>query len=243
MAKRKRRTNAAAPPVPASDPPVRRGLVSPRRMVPRGIERPPYAATGDPGPSVSDLVRTPDELDAMRRTGALAAEILLRAGEQVRVGVTTDQIDQFVHDLTIENDAYPSPLGYRGFPKSVCTSINEVICHGIPDSRPLAEGDIINIDVTCYRDGVHGDTSTTFLVGEVDDHSLRLVDETRAALYAGIAAVRPGRAISAIGRAIESHANQHGLGVCESSSVTESAPSSTPTCRSRTSTIGARARS
>ena len=213
MAKRKRRMPTAKFDVSASDPPVRRGLVSPRRLVPRRIDRPLYATTGDPGPSVSDLVRTPDELDAMRRTGALAAEILLRAGELVEPGITTEQIDQFVHELTIKNDAYPSPLGYRGFPKSVCTSVNEVICHGIPDSRPLEDGDIINIDVTVYREGVHGDTSTTFLAGDVDDHSLMLVDETRASLYAGMATVRPGTAVSAIGRAIEAHANKHGLGV------------------------------
>ena len=169
--------------------------------------------SGDPGVSVSDLVRTPDELDAMRRTGTLAAEILLRVGELVRPGVTTEQLDQFVHELTIKGDAYPSPLGYRGFPKSVCTSVNEVICHGIPDSRPLEDGDIVNIDVTAYREGVHGDTSATFLAGDIDDHSLRLVDETRAALYAGMAAVRPGTAVNAIGRAIEAHANKHGLGV------------------------------
>jgi methionyl aminopeptidase len=213
MAKRKRRTPPAVFDVEPSDPPVRRGLVSPRRSVPKHVERPAYALTGDPGPSVSPLVRTPDELDAMRRTGALAAEILIRAGEMVAPGVTTDQIDQLVHDLTIENDAYPSPLGYRGFPKSVCTSVNEVICHGIPDSRALEEGDIINIDVTAWREGVHGDTSATFLVGDVDEHSLRLVNETRAALYAGMGAVRPGTAVNAIGRAIESHANRLGLGV------------------------------
>ncbi|MFQ5558005.1 MAG: M24 family metallopeptidase, partial [Acidimicrobiales bacterium] len=168
MPKRKRRPRPPAVDVPASEPPVRPALVSPRRVVPRGVERPPYAVTGDPGPSVAPLVRTSEEIDAMRRTGALAAEVLLRAGEKVHPGVTTEQIDQFVHDLTVEMGAYPSPLGYRGYPKSVCTSVNEVICHGIPDSRPLADGDIVNIDVTCYKHGVHGDTSATFLVGDVD---------------------------------------------------------------------------
>ncbi len=128
-------------------------------------------------------------------------------------GVTTDHIDSVVHQLTIDRGGYPSPLNYRGFPKSVCTSVNEIICHGIPDSRPLADGDIVNIDVTIYLEGVHGDTSATFLVGDVDDASIMLVTETCASMYAGIAAVRPGAPISAIGRAIESHASQHHLGV------------------------------
>ena len=149
----------------------------------------------------------------MRRTGALAADILIAACEQVRVGVTTDTLDRFVHDAAVAAGAYPSPLGYRGFPKSVCTSVNEVICHGIPDSRQLAGGDIVNIDVTVFREGVHGDTSVTLMIGDVDEHSRLLVAETRAALYAGIAAVRAGAVVSDIGRAIESHARAHGLGV------------------------------
>ena len=149
----------------------------------------------------------------MRRTGAAAAEILLRVGERVRPGITTDSLDEFVHQACIDAGGYPSPLNYRGFPKSVCTSVNEVICHGIPDSRPLADGDIINIDVTFYREGVHGDTSTTFLVGEVDDASLRLVKETARSLDLAIAAVRPAGLVNEIGKAIENHARQHRLGV------------------------------
>ena len=149
----------------------------------------------------------------MRRTGSLAAEVLIAACEQVRAGVTTDAIDRFVHDAAVKAGSYPSPLGYRGYPKSVCTSVNEVICHGIPDSRRLADGDIVNVDVTVYREGVHGDTSVTLMVGEVDDHSRRLVAETRAALEAGIAAVRAGATVSAIGKAIEAHARRHRLGV------------------------------
>lgn len=149
----------------------------------------------------------------MRRTGALAAEVLIRACQQVKVGITTDSIDQFVHNTAVASGAYPSPLGYRGYPKSVCTSVNEVICHGIPDSRPLADGDIINIDVTVYREGVHGDTSVTLMVGDVDDHSRRLVTETRAALFSGIRAVRAGVPVSEIGRAIQAHAVKHRLGI------------------------------
>ena len=107
----------------------------------------------------------------MRVASRLAADILLYAGPFVQPGITTDRLDQIVHEKTIELGGYPSPLGYRGFPKSVCTSINEVICHGIPDSRPLVEGDIVNVDVTIYIHGVHGDTSMTFIVGETDEYS------------------------------------------------------------------------
>jgi len=212
MAKRKKKNQRSAA-VGPSRPPVTAGLQSPTRRVPADIARPPYALTGDPGPSVSALVRTPDELAAMRSTGQDAAEILLAAGELVRPGVTTDDLDKFVHQATIECGGYPSPLNYRGYPKSVCTSVNEVICHGIPDSRPLADGDIVNIDVTIYKDGVHGDTSATFLVGTVDDSSLRLVRETARSLALGIAAVTPGGLVNEIGKAIENHARTHSLGV------------------------------
>lgn len=217
MAKRKRRAahRAGTGVAAASHPPVRQGLVSSRRSVAPSVKRPPYVSLpgGEPPPPSSSPTRTADELDAMRRTGALAAEILIAACSRARPGVTTDAIDRFVHDASVEAGAYPSPLGYRGFPKSVCTSVNEVICHGIPDSRPLAEGDIVNIDVTVYREGVHGDTSATLMLGEVDVYSRRLVDQTRAALYAGIAAVRDGVAVFEIGRAIEERARRHGLGV------------------------------
>ncbi len=201
--------------VPVSRPPVRPGLVSSRRAVPSGLERPPYTFRpgGEPDPPMSSPVRTRKELAAMRRTGALAAEVLIAACEKVRVGMTTDAIDRFVHERSVKAGAYPSPLGYRGYPKSVCTSVNEVICHGIPDSRRLADGDIINIDVTVYREGVHGDTSVTLMLGDVDKHSRRLVTETRQSLYAGIAAVRAGVPVSAIGRAIQNHAWKHRLGV------------------------------
>ncbi len=217
MAKRKRRMSAAigAGSVAVSHPPVQPGLVSSRRTVPAGINRPPYVSLpgGEPHPPTSSPVRSPDELAAMRRTGALAAEILIATCEHVRVGMTSDAIDRFVHDATVAAGAYPSPLGYRGFPKSVCTSVNEVICHGIPDSRRLAAGDIVNIDVTVYREGVHGDTSVTLIIGETDDHSQRLVAETRAALYEGISVVTAGALVSDIGRAIQNHAFKSHLGV------------------------------
>ncbi len=212
MAKRKKRVQIA-PDVSPSLPPVTPALQSPRRRVPPEIQRPPYALTGDPGPSMSSLVRTPAETEAMRKAGRVAAEVLLEAGAMVGVGVTSDAIDRVVHEATVAKGGYPSPLNYRGYPKSVCTSVNEIICHGIPDSRPLADGDIVNIDVTVYIGGVHGDTSATFLIGDVDPASVRLVRETRTSLELGIRACRPGGPVSDIGRAIESHANKHQLGV------------------------------
>jgi methionyl aminopeptidase len=212
MAKRKRRSEPVNQ-VEPSFPPVTPGLQSPTRRVPADVERPPYALSGDPGPSVSSFTRTPEEIEAMRRTGAIAAEILLRAGEIVRPGITTDEIDRLVHDLTVEAGGYPSPLNYRGYPKSVCTSVNEVICHGIPDSRPLADGDIINIDVTVFREGVHGDTSATFLAGDVDAASVALVDVTLRSLDAAIDAVKPGGPVRDIGAVIEKLAKANRLGV------------------------------
>ncbi|MCY3635419.1 MAG: type I methionyl aminopeptidase [bacterium] len=213
MAKRKRSRVATLERVQVSDPPVRPGLVGPRRRVPSHIERPPYARSGEPGHPKSSAVRSAAEIEAMRKAGQMAAEVLLFAGKLVSPGVTTDSIDAQVHEEIVRRGAYPSPLNYRGYPKSVCTSINEVICHGIPDSRALVDGDIVNIDITVFLDGVHGDTSVTFAVGEVDDHSRLLVRETRAAMYLGIEAVKDGAPVSAIGKAIESHARLHRLGV------------------------------
>lgn len=193
--------------------PVLRGLVSPKRAVPPHIILPPYALGGLPPPPVAPPERTPAEIAAMRETGELAAEVLLEVSELVAPGVTTDSLDGFVHEAIIRRNAYPSPLNYRGFPKSVCTSVNEVICHGIPDSRPLEDGDIINIDVTAYYKGVHGDTSAMFLVGDVDADSRMLVRETLVSLRRAIEVVRPGSQVFEIGRAIEQHAKKHRLGV------------------------------
>ena len=213
MGKRKRRDSGATLDLPPPGARVLPGLLSPTRPVPPGIGRPPYAATGKPGPSRAALVATADEIGRMRVAGEAAAIILAHAGPFVRPGVSTDQIDKIVHDKTVELGGYPSPLNYRGYPKSVCTSVNEVICHGIPDSRRLEDGDIVNIDVTIYLDGVHGDTSATFLVGEVDESSVHLVRETRVAMELGIDAVAPGVPINVVGKAIERHARQHRLGV------------------------------
>ncbi|MFM8311473.1 MAG: type I methionyl aminopeptidase [Ilumatobacteraceae bacterium] len=192
---------------------VQKGTVSPMRAVPDHIGRPSYALTGEPARWAESRVKTPDVIDRMRRAGAMAADILRLAGEVVRPGITTDEIDVVVHDATIERGAYPSPLNYHGYPKSVCTSVNEVICHGIPDSRVLEDGDIVNIDVTCFVDGVHGDTNATFFVGSVDDESTRLVRVTEECMWYGIEAVQPGRPVSDIGRAIEQHAKKYRYGV------------------------------
>lgn len=185
------------------------GVISPKRTVPDTIARPPYADTGEVRRWGEPDIKSPEVIDAMRRTSVSAAEVLRLAGEFVRPGITTDEIDAYVHQLCIDHNAYPSPLNYNGFPKSVCTSANEVICHGIPDSRVILEGDILNLDVTLYREGVHGDTNATYYVGEVDPASRQLVEVTRECMWQGIEAVRPGRPISDIGRAIEDHARKY----------------------------------
>lgn len=188
-------------------------MVSPRRQVPAGIPKPDYASSGEPSEGSGDFIASDDVVARMRRACSLVATILREASDMVRPGVTTDEIDAFVHERTIRAGAYPSTLNYRGFPKSCCTSVNEVICHGIPDSRALLDGDIVNIDVSAFIDGVHGDTDATYPVGTVHPEDLALLDGTRRCLEAGIAAVRPGYPISDIGRAIESVASEHGLSV------------------------------
>ncbi|HWM20044.1 MAG TPA: type I methionyl aminopeptidase [Ilumatobacteraceae bacterium] len=189
------------------------GDVTPMREVPAHIGRPSYADTGAVVPWDEPRVKSPDVIERMRHAGAVAAEILRLAGEAVRPGVTTDEIDAYVHDLYVERGAYPSPLNYHGYPKSLCTSANEVICHGIPDSRVLLNGDILNLDVTAYIGGVHGDTNATFFVGDVDPASRRLTEVTEECMWHGIEAVVPGRPLSDIGKAIEQHAKQHRYGV------------------------------
>ena len=182
------------------------GNLSPWRTVPADIPRPDYADTGDPVRRPESRVKSPDVIERMRRAGRAAAEVLDIGAAAIAPGVTTDAIDAIVHQAYIDRGGYPSTLNYRGYPKSLCTSVNEVICHGIPDDRPLRDGDIVNLDVTIFLDGVHGDTNATYLVGDVDDASRRLVEVTRECLARGIAAVKPGRPFSDIGRAIEEHA-------------------------------------
>src|SRR3954454_1969716 len=189
------------------------GEISPYRPVPTHINRPSYADTGVVVRWNEPRVKSPEVIEKMRHAGTTAAEVLRLAGEMVRPGLTTDEIDIYVHQLCIERDAYPSPLNYNGYRKSVCTSVNEVICHGIPDSRALQDGDIINIDVTAYVGGVHGDTNATFFVGEVDPASQKLVRVTEECMWKGIETVRPDRPVSDIGRAIEARAKAHHYGV------------------------------
>jgi methionyl aminopeptidase len=135
------------------------------------------------------------------------------AGKSIKPGMTTDQLDEIVHEYICDMKAYPSTLGYRGFPKSLCTSINEVICHGIPSNQVIKEGDIINLDVTAFKDGVHGDTNYTFLVGDVEEEVELLVQRTKESLDRAIQAVAPGRPINVIGRVIESYAKRFNYGV------------------------------
>jgi methionyl aminopeptidase len=158
-------------------------------------------------------VQTPDVIDRMRRAGRLAAQAVVLAGEHCKPGVSTDEIDAVVHEFLCDHGAYPSTLGYKGFPKSCCTSLNEVICHGIPDSTVIEDGDIVNVDVTAYLDGVHGDTNQTFAVGNVSEEARLLIDRTREAALRGVKAVAPGRPLNVIGRVIEAYAKRFGYGV------------------------------
>ncbi|WP_022872465.1 type I methionyl aminopeptidase [Nesterenkonia alba] len=201
---------------PAKNAPIgtlTKGTLSPQRTVPDHIAVPDYVGRDAPpkytGPDAFDA----ETIERIRRAGQLAADCMVATGELIAPGVTTDELDAFAHQYLIDRGAYPSCLGYRGFPKSICTSVNEVICHGIPDSTVLAEGDIVNLDITAYLDGVHGDHNVTFLVGTVDEESQLLVERTHEAMMRGIRAVKPGRPINVIGRAIESYAKRFGYGV------------------------------
>src|SRR5690606_1827633 len=191
---------------------LRPGRISPPRKVPAHIPRPEYVGKAEPKRGGSD-VQTPEIIEKMRIAGRIAAQALQEVGKHVAPGVTTDELDRIGHEFLCDHGAYPSTLGYRGFPKSLCTSINEVICHGIPDDTVLQEGDIVNVDITAYIHGVHGDTNATFLVGEVDEESRLLVERTREAMMRAIRAVAPGRQLNVIGRVIESYAKRFGYGV------------------------------
>ena len=194
--------------------PIRPGRTSPIRPVPDHIARPGYLATdGQPSGRSLPPLTDPAAIDRLRAAGAAARRVLDVVGAAVAPGVTTDALDAVAHDAYVAEGGYPSPLGYRGFPKSICTSVNEVVAHGIPDDRPLADGDIVNCDVTIFLDGMHGDCSATFLVGDVDPATRRLVDVTAQCLAAGVAAVRPGARLRDIGRAIQSVAHAEGFGI------------------------------
>jgi methionyl aminopeptidase len=188
------------------------GRVSPLRPVPSSITAPEYVGRKRPRLGEPD-VKDAETIERMRVAGRIAAQALAEVGRHVEPGVTTDELDRVGHEFLISHGAYPSTLGYRGYPKSLCTSLNEVICHGIPDDTVIADGDIVNVDITAYIGGVHGDTNATFLAGNVDEESRLLVERTREAMMRGIRAVAPGRPLNAIGRVIESYARRFGYGV------------------------------
>ena len=189
------------------------GQISPQLSVPNSITRPEYVWKPAPAKFLGSNVKTPAQIEKIRTSGKLAAQAIELVGTHAKPGVTTDELDKIAHQFLIDNGAYPSTLGYRGFPKSICSSVNEVICHGIPDDTVLEDGDIVNIDITAYLDGFHGDSNQTFLVGNVSEEVAQLVDRTREALNRGIAVVAPGRAVNLIGRAIESYAKRFNYGV------------------------------
>ena len=189
------------------------GIQTPRRKVPASIARPEYVDKPAPQPFTGSEVKSKDVQERIRIASRIAADALELVGSHVVPGITTDELDRIGHEYVIAHGAYPSTLGYRGFPKSLCASINEVICHGIPDSTVVQDGDIVNIDITAFIGGVHGDTNATFLAGDVEQSSVDLVEHTREALRRAIRAVKPGREINVIGRTIEVYAKRHGLGV------------------------------
>ncbi|AKG42549.1 methionine aminopeptidase [Streptomyces xiamenensis] len=192
------------------------GTVSPQRSVPSVIPRPEYVGKKGPTPYTGPEAQDDATIERMRLAGRLAAQAMAETAAHIADGVTTDKLDEIAHTFLCDHGAYPSTLGYRGFPKSLCTSVNEVICHGIPDSTVLRDGDLVNLDITAYVGGVHGDTNATFFVGgeaAADEESRLLVERTREALNRAIKAVRPGRQINVIGRVIESYAKRFGYGV------------------------------
>ncbi|PVU83854.1 type I methionyl aminopeptidase [Cellulomonas sp. WB94] len=189
------------------------GAVSPQRSVPASIPRPEYVGRPAPARHTGTDVVAPETIERIRVAARIAARALEEVGRSIVPGITTDELDRIGHEYLIDHHAYPSTLGYRGFPKSLCTSVNEVVCHGIPDSTVLQDGDIVNIDITAYIGGVHGDTNGTFAVGTVDEESALLIERTRESLARAIKAVKPGREINVIGRVIEKYAQRFGYGV------------------------------
>ncbi len=190
------------------------GKPTPIRTVPETIERPEYAWKDEVQENVGEpLIQTAETIEKMREASRIAANALEAAGAAVAPGVTTDEIDRIAHEYMLDHGAYPSTLGYRGYTKSCCVSLNEIVCHGIPDTTVITDGDICNIDVTAYKNGVHGDTNATFLAGDVAEENRLLVERTKEATMRGIRAAKPGRQINVIGRVIESYAKRFGYNV------------------------------
>jgi methionyl aminopeptidase len=189
------------------------GAISGRRSVPSSIPRPEYVDRPAPAKYTGPEVKDEATIEKMRVAGRIAAQAMEAAAAAIAPGVTTDELDRIGHEFMVEHGGYPSTLGYRQYPKSLCTSVNEVICHGIPDDRPLEDGDIVNIDITVFIGGVHGDTNATYLCGDVEEESRLLVERTHEAMMRGIRAAKPGREINVIGRVIQSYAKRFDYGV------------------------------
>ena len=196
---------------PDNRAPLTPGTISPLLEVPASITRPEYAfkdeaKSDDCGP----YVQTPEIIEKVRAASRIAAIALREAGRVAEPGVTTDHVDRVVHEVLLDHGAYPSTLGYLSFPKSCCTSLNEVICHGIPDSTVMEEGDILNVDVTAFIDGVHGDTNATFAIGEVAEEAQLLIERAEEAMWRGIRAAKVGREVNVVGRVIEKYVSRFG---------------------------------
>jgi methionyl aminopeptidase len=189
------------------------GVISKTLTVPSAIVKPEYVGKPAPAEWTGGHTKTPEQIEKIRAAGRIAARAIALVGENAKPGVTTDELDKIAHEYIVSEGAYPSTLGYRGFPKSCCTSLNEVICHGIPDDTVLKDGDILNVDITAYKDGFHGDSNFTFLIGNVAEEVVQLVERTKQSLDRAIAAVMPGRPINVIGRTIESYAKRFNYGV------------------------------
>lgn len=195
---------------------VVKGEVSPLRSVPGSIARPPYVGKSRADRWTGGDLHDDSTVDRIRVAARIAAQALAEVGAHVAPGVTTDELDRIGHEFIVSHGAYPSTLGYPGsagrppFPKSLCTSVNEVICHGVPDSTVIEDGDIVKVDITAFKDGVHGDNCGSFIAGEGTDKNRRLVEVTHQAMMRGIAAAAPGREVNVIGRVIEKYATRHG---------------------------------
>jgi methionyl aminopeptidase len=189
------------------------GVISKQLSVPATIARPEYVGKPAPAEWTGGHIKTPEQIELIRAAGKIAANAIALVGQNAKPGISTDELDVIAHEYIVSQGAYPSTLGYRGFPKSCCTSINEVICHGIPDNTILQEGDILNVDITAYKDGFHGDSNWTFLIGQVSSEVADLVTRTKESLDRAIAVCMPGRPINVIGRTIESYAKRFNYGV------------------------------
>ncbi len=193
--------------------------LTPLRDVPASIPRPEYVGKPAAARYTGSHVQSAETIEKMRVAGRIASQAMHEAAKHIAPGVTTDELDAVAHEFLCDHGAYPSALLYPGhgggqpFPKGICTSVNEVICHGIPDTRPLEDGDLVKIDITAFKDGVHGDNCGTFGCGELDEDSRLLMERTKTALDRAIKAVVPGRQLNVIGRVIESYANRFGYGI------------------------------